>query len=282
MSKYLFFLTGGVALAFSQYAVEWTSPDLGNYGYGGAYGFDIDADGMVEYEVRGNSFLSFYNGNYAVAWTINFAGYPYVAAVHPRDTDGDGLTVPINTDGDAAGELVITGYYLSGSTYYGRLRIYDAASHVLEWESPLLTGFTGIASMEDLDGDGRAEIIITRYLGTESFVDVYGYTAAINEGGAGYERLRFKKSYPNPSLSPTYIPFTIEETQAGGELLVAVYDLTGRRIRLLLAAAEGAAGEYRLSWDGRNDDGQVVPPGKYFVRIGIGKETETRDITVIR
>jgi len=37
-----------------------------------------------------------------------------------------------------------------------------------------------------------------------------------------------------------------------------------------------AAGEYRLSWDGRNDRGRTVPAGTYFCRLDAGDQRATR------
>ncbi len=284
MKRFLFILAifGTGVLLRAQYGVEWTSPDLGSYGFGGAYGYDVDSDGLVEFEVRGNAFFTFYNGNYSTAWTISFPGYPYVYAVHPRDTDGNGLVVPLNTDADAAGELIITGYYLSGSTYYGRLRVYDANSHALEWESPLITGFAGTASEEDIDGDGRCEIIITRFLSTESYVDVYNCTSDINESGVKYERTSSLRVIPNPSSGEVAVPFTITRDQDGLGLSVAIHDVSGRRIRLLMESASAVPGDYRLEWNGKDGDGRSAAAGSYFVQIRIGTNVSSRELTLIR
>ena len=47
---------------------------------------------------------------------------------------------------------------------------------------------------------------------------------------------------------------------------VGIYDLAGRRVRLLFSAAL-AAGAYEHTWDGRDATGALVPPGVYIVRI---------------
>ena len=39
----------GISFARAQYTAEWTSNNLGQYGWGGAYGYDIDNDGLVEF-----------------------------------------------------------------------------------------------------------------------------------------------------------------------------------------------------------------------------------------
>jgi hypothetical protein len=56
--------------------------------------------------------------------------------------------------------------------------------------------------------------------------------------------------------------FGVERT---GRVQVAIYDVSGRRVRLL-ADRVFPAGEHELRWDGTNDGGQSVARGVYFVK----------------
>ncbi len=54
---------------------------------------------------------------------------------------------------------------------------------------------------------------------------------------------------------------------------VALYDLSGRRVRILFAGEE-ANGRYTDKvWDGRDDQGQAVPPGLYVARIFVSGDS---------
>jgi hypothetical protein len=55
----------------------------------------------------------------------------------------------------------------------------------------------------------------------------------------------------------------------GGPARVTVSDARGRRVRLLLDG-EATPGTRELSWDGRDDWGQTVPAGLYFVQAEAG------------
>jgi hypothetical protein len=55
-----------------------------------------------------------------------------------------------------------------------------------------------------------------------------------------------------------------------------IYDLAGHRVRRLLSARQ-SAGAYDHIWDGRNDDGSLVPPGIYVVRIAVVSDAQTFD-----
>ena len=51
-----------------------------------------------------------------------------------------------------------------------------------------------------------------------------------------------------------------------GDAQVAIYDMSGRRVRTLADGAL-AAGEHAWLWDGRDDRGHLVPPGVYLARV---------------
>jgi len=54
---------------------------------------------------------------------------------------------------------------------------------------------------------------------------------------------------------------------------VALYDLSGRRVRVLFAGQE-ANGRYTdKAWDGRDDRGQAVPPGLYVARVFVSGDS---------
>ncbi|MBC7185585.1 MAG: T9SS type A sorting domain-containing protein [Calditrichaeota bacterium] len=78
---------------------------------------------------------------------------------------------------------------------------------------------------------------------------------------AGGEGLLFV--YPNPSIASATIVLNLQQDCAAGE--VAVYDLLGRRVRLV-ARGPFEAGRHRLSWDGKDSSGRPVPSGVYLVQ----------------
>ncbi len=75
-----------------------------------------------------------------------------------------------------------------------------------------------------------------------------------------------------------YIDFVLAKIE-GVSPKVMMYDLSGRRVRVL-----EEAGGFR--WDGRNDDGRLLPPGAYICQIkleaDIGARTAHRLIHIVR
>ena len=53
------------------------------------------------------------------------------------------------------------------------------------------------------------------------------------------------------------------------DVSLSVYDATGKLVRQLRHGTT-AAGEYRLTWDGRDGQGRAVPSGAYFCRLEAG------------
>ena len=53
-----------------------------------------------------------------------------------------------------------------------------------------------------------------------------------------------------------------------------IFDLSGRRMRLLREQRSISAGNYSISWDGRDETGAVVAPGLYAVRLKLGGNTD--------
>jgi flagellar hook assembly protein FlgD len=58
---------------------------------------------------------------------------------------------------------------------------------------------------------------------------------------------------------------------APGRVQIGVYDVTGRKVRLL-ADRIFPAGEHALTWDGTDDAGRRVARGVYFVKSSTQKD----------
>ena len=85
-------------------------------------------------------------------------------------------------------------------------------------------------------------------------------------------------SVPNPFAPHTTIHFNVP---APSVVDLGVYNILGQRVRTLHAGDLGA-GEHTREWDGRDERGEELPPGIYFVRITIGDVTESRRLVLVR
>lgn len=84
---------------------------------------------------------------------------------------------------------------------------------------------------------------------------------------------------PNPFRESSSITLNLARA---GEAKLEVYDVSGRRVAELLAGKRVAAGTYRVSWEGRDDQGLRVAPGMYFIRLSAPDGEITRKAIVLR
>ena len=83
---------------------------------------------------------------------------------------------------------------------------------------------------------------------------------------------------PNPFNPVTEIRYTVPRE---GHVDLAVYDLSGRRVRTLVSGTE-SAGERTVTWDGRDEAGQAAPSGMYFYKYVTAGETVARKMTLVK
>jgi hypothetical protein len=82
---------------------------------------------------------------------------------------------------------------------------------------------------------------------------------------------------PNPARAGTSISYRLAES---GRVRLAVYDVTGRVVRVL-ADGLAAAGVHAATWNGRGAAGESLPSGVYFVALE-GSGTATVPIVLLR
>jgi flagellar hook assembly protein FlgD len=62
---------------------------------------------------------------------------------------------------------------------------------------------------------------------------------------------------------------------------VAIFDVAGRRVRTLIQGTR-EPGEYRTTWDSRDDNGRSVTTGVYFVRMNTGTTQQVHRVVRVR
>jgi hypothetical protein len=92
------------------------------------------------------------------------------------------------------------------------------------------------------------------------------------------ELLVSAQNYPNPFNPTTVIRFQLRES---GKVRLKIYDLTAKLVRTLLDG-EVQAGEQKILWDGRDQQGETVASGVYFYELVAGRKIERKKMTVVR
>ena len=85
-------------------------------------------------------------------------------------------------------------------------------------------------------------------------------------------------NYPNPFNPETVIEYTLPKA---GLTQIFIYNASGQRIRTILEK-EQTHGIYRVVWDGRNDNGNLVSTGIYFYRIINSGAIETGKMLLLK
>jgi hypothetical protein len=89
--------------------------------------------------------------------------------------------------------------------------------------------------------------------------------------------LRLSVPAPNPSRGAMQVAYDLPRA---GLADVAVFDLSGRRVRNLVAGRV-AAGHHAATWDGRDERGVLAASGAYIVRINADGASATRKLALV-
>ena len=83
---------------------------------------------------------------------------------------------------------------------------------------------------------------------------------------------------PNPAAAGTTLSFRIGQAQP---VKLTICDVSGRQVRTL---ADGtlASGDHTRQWDGRDERGEAVSAGIYFVRLSTASGVKTQRVTIVR
>ncbi|MCD6087703.1 MAG: T9SS type A sorting domain-containing protein [Candidatus Hydrothermae bacterium] len=79
---------------------------------------------------------------------------------------------------------------------------------------------------------------------------------------------------PNPFSKEVLISYSLPRS---AYVSICVYDLGGRKVRTLLEGRQ-IKGIHRLSWNGRDNHGRMLPSGYYFCEARVSGKTITRKI----
>ncbi|MBN2008128.1 T9SS type A sorting domain-containing protein [candidate division KSB1 bacterium] len=90
------------------------------------------------------------------------------------------------------------------------------------------------------------------------------------------------QNYPNPFNPTTVISYQVPEQATGAvDISLIIYNLLGEKVRTLVMTKQ-AAGYYAVTWDGRNDRGQIQSTGTYIYRLHAGTHIATRRMVLMK
>ena len=265
---------------------------------------DMDGDGSLDIvQASTNGGLYVFKGNGAIAYTPSLV--PWSNVRYSTLTSGASECSPVVADinGDGHPDILI-------GEENGQLTALSGA------DATVLPGFPiqlsaevkGSPAVCDCDGDGKTEIVVagwdknvymwdydfpfspgqvppwmqfhhdaarTGYAGTPVLVGT-------EEGPSALPRaLELAPPAPNPARGGARLWYGVPADRAGGVLELAIFDLSGRRVRIL-QSGRAEAGRQSASWDLRDASGAPAEAGVYFARLSLGSEARSRKLVVVR
>jgi hypothetical protein len=86
------------------------------------------------------------------------------------------------------------------------------------------------------------------------------------------------QNHPNPFNGETVLRFELPQ---GGEVELAVYNLSGQQVAAL-AAGPREAGSHAVRWDGRDAQGRSLASGVYLCQLRGGGRAQVRKLLLLR
>ena len=151
--------------------------------------------------------------------------------------------------------------------------------------APILEGYYPLPGegsqvlASDVNGDGDLDLVV---LGTTPASSHGGVLVFINQGtpataivaeAATPASFALGANYPNPFNPATTIPLTVPTGARNVDL--TIYNVLGQPLRQVWTGPL-PAGEHRLTWDGRDAQGQPVATGVYVYRLQVDYQTHAR------
>jgi hypothetical protein len=131
----------------------------------------------------------------------------------------------------------------------------------------------------DLDGSGKVDFtdffIFADNFGKEERAKLL----VLAEELIGLPRVAsLEPNYPNPFNTETVLPYRVSMP---GAIQIKVYDLSGQLVRNLTNSYHNA-GRYTVSWDGTNEQTDIVSSGVYLVSMQAEGAMKTRKIMLMK
>jgi hypothetical protein len=98
------------------------------------------------------------------------------------------------------------------------------------------------------------------------------------ESGNLPSNFNLKQNYPNPFNPITTIEFALPRS---GHVRISIYNTLGRQVRVLVNEPL-PAGEYRITWNGRDFRGNQVASGIYLYRLEAGDFIVTKKMVLLK
>ena len=264
--------------------IDWSQVYLGL----GANGTSPDISGNYSlYADTGSYYLGVYADGYLsnpnermIELTGDTSGLDFVINEAHCRVSGALTNVSLPLDASYYGVLARTGS--DGSDGYLAYALVDSATGT--YEMNLCDGDWVIMApccFPNVDPPDSTTVTIGESPDTARTIDlVYSVITAIDDDIETGLPASFsvEQNYPNPFNPTTTIDYSLPSQS---RVSIRIYNVLGQSIRTLVDETQ-SAGEYSVTWDGKNQAGEAVSTGLYFYRIQAGDITQTRKMLLLK
>ena len=277
------------------YCLKWSPPgcyyikghikDSGGHGISGVT-ITLSGAASNSYITGGSGYYEFLNlasGNYMVTpyeseWSFSPANYAYSPlSSNQSDQDFIGTRFPVLK---VSRSLLDFREIPKGEICLDQFTISNSGAGTLSGTITTDRSWISVDPMSFESND--VTVFVTVHTDTLEVWRTYTGTITIDSNG-GKETVTVSiiptcvKSYPNPYSLSSGKPLTFWGTGVP-HATIKIYTLSGELVKTL----KETKGEDRITWDGRNEDGQRVIRGIYFFTTKNPREKNTGKFTVVR
>ncbi|MBP7461681.1 MAG: hypothetical protein KBA26_10370 [Candidatus Delongbacteria bacterium] len=112
-----------------------------------------------------------------------------------------------------------------------------------------------------------------------------GYTTGIGEAEIAAENregIRLLPNRPNPFNHCTTLRFQAAGSDKAGTAALALYTITGRRVREWCIPLQNGCREYETVWNGCDESGMPMPSGIYLLRLECGSSAQSSSLLLLK
>jgi len=220
------------------------------------------------------------------------SGDPSLKITDQYSADGDSMTMTVTLDKDDVGNTVRKVIELEKSGDGGRVIIVpdeNGEMHEISLDDPdfeeqlaelgfeIVISESGEGTEYTLthEGDGEMTEMEITVKGDEAEEPVSEKADSSTPLPDGFE---LDQNHPNPFNPTTTIAFAIPEPQ---DVRLEIYNVNGQKVRTLVDGYM-AAGQHRVDWNSRDDNGQRVASGIYLYLLTAGEITTSKKMTLLK
>ena len=202
------------------------------------------------------------------AFTSTLKWHPSVLFFTSHSGIQEGFTGLVNSHSVSLGRLDFNGVRAQGSA--GDLNVFRITFKAI--------GARGSSSNLDLEYSAMSAAItfanLLPTLTTNDTVVSIASPTSVEDLQTTPTDFLLNQNYPNPFNLETKIPYELaKQTRVN----ISIFNLLGKKIRALVDEVDGP-GSFEVAWNGKNDNGRIVPSGNYFVEMRVGRVVQMKKV----